>query len=187
MKGFHRRGLTLGLSMLVTIAACFDFSVGIPTNIDNVQVSFMGTTSLDTVAAVDLNQNQDYVKHKDKISQLSLTSATITIPMGGIDSTNNVTTISSGSLAFRPDGATDASQDVQVGSIANLGIVTGASVTINGTAALDTFMLNVAKGSGKFQVVISGSVVPPSAGPDATVGSFRVNIALNLDLGVSVI
>jgi hypothetical protein len=179
-----RRGLTYGLISLITIVGCFDFSVDLTTANGTVPVtSQSGMTTFSSIVAVDLSQNSDYSKHKSNIDSLTLNSVTLTIPQGGINADNNTPAVTMGSVALRPDGATDASQDVQAASVGNLPITVGSTVKLTASPGLDTFLNNVVKGSGKFSIVLSGSVQAAVNNP--TVVDFTLSVNADYTLTVN--
>ena len=181
---FSRRGLRYGLIGLLGIVGCFDFSVSLTSTSGTVPVtSESGMTTFSSIVPVDLNQYSDYSKHKSNIDSLTLNTVTLTIPQGGINSANNTPAVTMGSVALRPDGATDASQDVQAATIGNMPITVGSSVTLTASSDLNTFINNVAKGSGKFSMVLNGSVQPAVNNP--TVIDFTVNVSANYTLTVN--
>jgi hypothetical protein len=62
-------------------------------------------------------------------------------------------------IAFRADGApADGSQDLPVGTISDLPFVAGRSATLHGSAAIDDFLLQALKGSGRFTVVVTATL-----------------------------
>jgi hypothetical protein len=189
MKRFtYRRGLKLGLSGLAVFAACITTTTSLTANVTGVPVNFSGTTTINTVTAVDLTTQSAYTNNKSKIAGCHLKSVVLTIPQGGVHMANNTPAINSGSVALRPDGVNDASQDVPAGTLSSaIPITVGSTLTINvGTnTAVDTFLKNATTGSGKFQVVINGAVQPASSPP--TVGDFALDVQINLALDVNII
>jgi hypothetical protein len=140
-------------------------------------------TTFSSIVPVDLNQSSDYSKHKSNIDGITLNTVTLTIPQGGINSDNNTPAVTSGSVALRPDGATDASQDVQAATIGNVPITVGSTVTLTASSDVNTFMTNVAKGSGKFSLVLNGSVQPAVSNP--TIIDFNLSVTANYTLTVN--
>ena len=62
-------------------------------------------------------------------------------------------------IAFRPEGApADGSRDVQAGTLDHLPFQVGSAVTLQGTPALDAFLLEALHGSGRFTAVASGTL-----------------------------
>jgi hypothetical protein len=104
----------------------------------------------------DLSQYPEVTQHSSNVQSLSFQSLDATVTT--VKSGNTATSIS-GTLALRPGGATDSSQDVKVGTISNLAITQGQTFHLQGSPALDTFLLSTVKGNGKFSLVISNGVV----------------------------
>lgn len=163
--------LLLGLAACCALAACvvslsFDFDQA------GVNVVFSGT-SVNTSVPIDLSTQPDIQAHKANVQSISLNSADLTVTAVGAG--NNATAIS-GTLALRPDGATDASHDVSVGTITNYAIsTTTAPYHLVGSPALDAFILATIKGSGKATALISGTSTGGS-------GNFTLDLKLHLSM-----
>jgi len=66
-------------------------------------------------------------------------------------------------LRFRPEGApADGSADLVVGTLRGLAFVEGETATLQGSAALDDFLLSVVQGSGRFSAFVSGTLDGPA-------------------------
>ena len=158
--------LPVALAAAATLAACggtVDFDISESFNVNATGTSWSGVQPVDLAADAPSAWKQR--KHIDSIEVVSA-SATITA-----EATGNAANFGDGSAAFRPDGATDASQDVQVGTWTHLPIAVGSTIALTPSAQLDAFLTSVLKGSGKFSVVASGS-------DDASPAIFTVQVHL---------
>jgi hypothetical protein len=141
----------LGATCLLAVVACavdiaFDMTKDIPVDAT--------TASVNSIVQVDLAQYQVVQDHKGNVQALSLQSVDVTVT--AISSANKATSVS-GTLSLRPASATDATQDVAVGTLTNVPIVLLTKKSLPGSPALDAFLLQQIKGDGKFSAVISGS------------------------------
>ena len=163
--------LPVALAAAATLAACggtvdFDVSRSFDVNTGT------GTTWTGT-QAVDLSTDSSAAwKQRKHIDTIEVVSADATITVIGA---GNVATTGSGSAAFRPDGATNASQDVSVGTWTNVPLTVGSTIALTPSAELDTFLTDVLKGSGKFSVVASGTA-------DAAPAIFTVKVSVGAKL-----
>jgi hypothetical protein len=162
--------LLLGLACCAALVACtvslsFDFDQA------NVAVQFAGS-SVNTTVPIDLSTQSDIQAHKGNIQSISLNSADVTVT--AVNAGNSATAIS-GTVVLRPDGATDASHDVTVGTLSNFSIATGSTVHLVGSPALDALVLSTVKGSGKATALISGTSV-------GSTGNFVLDLKLHLSM-----
>ncbi|MBS2021406.1 MAG: hypothetical protein JST92_03285 [Deltaproteobacteria bacterium] len=155
--------LILGAAVACTFNITFDQDKSITVDANG--------TALSQVQAIDLSTQPDVQAHKANVKSLDLNQAILTIT--AVDALNTWATVT-GSVALRPDGLTDSSQDVAVGSLTNFAITQGNTVTLQGSTALDAFVLNAVKGTGKFQIVITGSTT------GGQVGKFTIDAKLKL-------
>ena len=149
--------LLLPLAGLAALAGCvvnlsFDMN-------QTVALDAVGT-SVSTVQPFDLGQYPEVQQHKNEVQSLGLDSVDLLVT--AVATANKANSVS-GTLALRPDGATDASHDVQVGVLTNVSTAQGTRLHIPGNPAVDAFLLSVIKGSGKFSAVIAGTTTPGEA------------------------
>lgn len=131
----------------------------------DVQLDATGTT-VNGVFPFDLSSNATVQQYKTHVQALSLNSLDITITdtttpgsSGGTNAASSIT----GTVALRPSTATDASKDVQVGSLTSFALTKGATKTLPGSPALDAFVLSTLQGNGQFGVAVSGTTTPGAA------------------------
>jgi len=115
--------------------------------------------AFDTAKVVDLTTEADLWSHRNEVDAVSVDDITVTVVSVAADHQATSATLR---LAFRPAGAADASQDLQVGAFDRLAFVPGAVVTLHGTSALDGFLAGVLHGSGQFTALASGTVDGPA-------------------------
>lgn|GEM_PF-6212688 len=133
--------------------------------------------AIDTTVPVDLSGQSDISSHLGNIQSLSLNTMDITVV--SLQSDNTVATLA-GSVYLRDDSGQGSSNDVLVGTIGSptpFAISANATAHFTGNAALDAFVLKVAKGSRKFNVVIKGTTT------GGTQAHFTVNVAVAMSLG----
>lgn len=110
--------------------------------------------------AIDLATVPAVWSRRDHIDAVSIDEVAATVVSVGQG--NQATSVSI-AVALRADGApADGSQDLQVGTLADLPFAEGAAVTLQGSAALDAFLLGVLHGSGRFTAIASGSLPGPT-------------------------
>jgi hypothetical protein len=127
--------------------------------------------------AIDLSQQSEVQQHKSSIDSFALDSMDLAVLQ--FNSGNNVTSIS-GSIAFRPDGATDASQDVALGAF-TLSVNPVGTAHLQGNRAVDGLVLNAVKGNGKLSVILTVTgVTPQSASNNA---DFALKSTLHMAMG----
>jgi len=108
------------------------------------------------VEAIDLTTESGLWSYREKVDAVSLDEVSATVlsvaaghQAGSVDLT----------LSFRPEGApADGSADLRVGTLRDLPLVPGGAAAIQGSAALDQFLLDVLRGSGGFSAVATGSL-----------------------------
>jgi hypothetical protein len=168
------RAILPALGALALLAACvvnLDFTYTVAG--EPVQ-AVDATTTLSALLPVDFAGQSDIQAHKGSIDSLSLNALDLTV--SAVQSDNTITTVT-GTLALRPDGVTDASQDVLVGSLTNYAITVGSTVHLVGSPALDAFALNTVKGSGRFSCVINGSTT------GGLTADFAIDVTLTMSMG----
>ncbi len=120
----------------------------------SLQVASGAGRVVDQTVNVDLYQYQEVQQHKDSIQSISLESADARI--GAVRKGGDSVHLT-GKLSLRAEGApSNGSQDVPVGNIPSLGVVTGNAVHLRGSQELDQFLLRALHGSGRFVAVVSG-------------------------------
>jgi hypothetical protein len=109
---------------------------------------------VDETVEIDLFEYEEVQQHWDSIESISLDSADAriaTVRKGG-ESVHFA-----GKLSVRAEGApADGSQDVLVGNIPAIAVVSGNAVHLTGSPELDQFLLQTLRGSGRFIAVVSG-------------------------------
>lgn len=105
---------------------------------------------------VDLTAVPALWSHRDDIDTVSVDEVRATvISLGATHRAAEVTL----QVALRPDGAPpDGSQDVPVGAMLGLPFAEGAAATLPGSAAVDALLEGALHGSGRFTVVVTGSL-----------------------------
>ena len=126
-----------------------------------------------TVTKVDLAAEAGGAwKHRSKIDSVTVEHAEATV---AAVSPSNVASTVSGSVWLLPEGAaatTDAGA-VQVGSWTAQEVVVGHVIALTPSPAIDAFVKNTFKGSGKFSVLATG----------AGAGGARLAVTLHVVLG----
>jgi hypothetical protein len=150
-KSSARSVLFAGLAVAFLVAC--GISVSFDMNQD-VVVDAVGN-NVSTVKSFDLAKVQAVQDNKSKLDKIALDS--ITLSVTAVGAANKATTLT-GTVKVRADGAPpDGSQDILVGTVTGLSIKVGTTLTIQGNSAIDTFLTNTVKGSGKFGVSVSGA------------------------------
>jgi hypothetical protein len=90
---------------------------------------------------------------KSRIDKIEVKGADAIIDELGF---NHLSESGSGALWFRPDGATDDTQDVAVGSWTAVPFGVGQGIALTPSPQLDDFVTKAFKGSGRFTVVAKG-------------------------------
>jgi hypothetical protein len=147
--------LALPIALLLGVAACvINLNFDIPRSfaVDAAPI-IQGTFSQSF--PVDFSQQSEVQQHKGSIDSLSFESLDLTVT--SVASTNTLTTIKSATLALRPDLALDASKDVPVGTLTDFVIAVNTTANLKGSPALDAFMLQAVKGSGKFSIILNAT------------------------------
>jgi hypothetical protein len=113
-----------------------------------------GSTSWSGEQLVDLRaEARDAWDQRSKLDTIEVKGASAVIDDLGF---NHASASGSGTVSFRPDGATDASQDVLVGSWSNVPFGVGQQITLTPSSQLDDFVTSAFKKTGRFTVVASG-------------------------------
>src|SRR5262249_24289683 len=163
--------VTLGLASLAACIVNLSFSMDKP----GVHlVTDPGATSLsDQKILVDLADYKEITDHKDNIKSLDLDYVDVTISAVGAGNTAHTIT---GTVALRKNLTDPAANDIQVGSLSALPIQVNTQVRIEGSPALDAFLLQQLQTAGKFYVIVSGSV-------DHGVADVTVDLNIHASLG----
>ena len=166
--------VTLGLC---TIAACVvNISFDMP---QTVQVSSApGVTSIHQVKSVNLQDYSEVRDHKDNIKSLDLDSLDVVVT--AVDAGNHATKVT-GTVVLRPSGASDATQDVKVGSLTEFPITLNNKTTFKGSPELDAFLLNQLHSEGTFSVVVDGNI---DAAPAVMTLTVTMHSSLGYDTGI---
>lgn len=145
--------LALAVALLPALTAC-TATVPIEVTRDVALLSPGGT--FDATQVVDLTTIPDVWSRRDRVDAVSIDDVTATVLSVGAGHEAASVTLA---IAFRPDGAPDdGSQDLQVGTIRDLPFVAGRAATLHGSGALDDFLLQALKGSGRFTVVVTATL-----------------------------
>lgn len=155
MQTTVRARLALPIALLLGVAACvINLNFDIPRSFAvDAEPILQGTFTQSF--PVDFSQQAEVQQHKGSIDSLSFESLDLSVTsVGGANTLNQ---INSATLALRPDGATDASKDVPVGTLTNFAIAPATKQTLKGSPALDAFMLQTVKGSGKFSIIFTAT------------------------------
>lgn len=176
-----RARLALPIALLLGVAACvINLNFDIPRTF-TVDVAPIASGTLTQEFPVDFSQQAEVQQHKGSIDSLSFESIDLTVtqtttpgPTGG---TNTLTSIT-GTISLRPDGGpADGSKDVLVGNLTNFPITVNSTAHLKGSPALDAFMLQAVKGTGKFAIELSAT---PGSGNAA---HFVLQSTLHVGLG----
>jgi hypothetical protein len=147
-----RRNL-IALLALAPLAACV---VNLSFDIDKqLTLASQQAGAISQTQTVNLSDYAAIRDHKGNIKSLDLDSADVTVLT--VLSGNTSTTVS-GTLVLRPGGVTDASQDVQVGTLTNFSTTQGSTVKLPGTPQLDAFLLAQVQAAGTFSAILNGTV-----------------------------
>lgn len=164
--------VTLGL---LTLAACVvNLSFEMKKSVA-VQTQVAGSFSQNVL--VNLADYKEITDHKNNIKSFDLDAVDITIAT--VNPGNHATKVS-GTLKLRQT-LTDATHDVLVGSVNNLPVVQGQSVTIKGTPELDAFLLTQLQNAGTFYAVITGGNVDGAAD---LVLDLNMHVSIGYDAGI---
>jgi hypothetical protein len=151
-RDMTRLRLLLAAAALPVLTAC---TAIVPIDVTRqVPVESSGT-SFSANQVIDFAQQPDVWSHRDNIDAISIDDVTATVISVGDGHLATSVTVT---VSFRPDGATDAGHDLQVGTFPALAFQLGSTVTLHGSAALDAFLLDALKGSGKFTAFASGAL-----------------------------
>jgi hypothetical protein len=163
--------VTLGLA---TLAACI---VNLSFSMDKPGVPLKTDPGVKTLSEqkilVDLADYKEITDHKDNIKSLDLDYVDVTI--ANVNPSNTASTVS-GTLALRKNLTDPAANDIPVGQLSALPIQQNNQVRIQGSPALDAFLLQQLQSAGKFYVIVSGSV-------DHGVADVVVDLNIHASLG----
>ncbi len=113
------------------------------------------------VGPVDLSQDGALWSRRGQVDGVSIHAVRASVLV--VDPANRAASVSF-AIRFRPDGAPgDGSGDVAVLGPADLALVPGATAVAAGSGALERMLLGVLRGSGRFEVVLSGQAGAPLA------------------------
>jgi len=145
--------VTLGLASLAACIVNLSFSMDKPSV---ALKSDPGTTNISQQAIlVDLGDYKEITDHKDNIKSLDLDYVDITITaIGPANTAHSV----SGKVTLRKNLTDPATSDIDVGALNAVAIVLNQTTRIQGTPALDAFLLQQLQSAGKFYVIVSGSI-----------------------------
>ncbi|GAC1346988.1 MAG: hypothetical protein NVSMB23_25550 [Myxococcales bacterium] len=181
MQTIPRARLVLPTALLLGLAACvINLNFDIPRTF-TVDVPTIVSGSFTQQFAVDFSQQPEVQQHKGSIDSLSLDSLDLTVSQ--VDTAagkNTLQSIASATVALRPDGATDATKDVAVGTLTNFAIAVGTTAHLKGSPALDAFMLQAVKGTGKFSIVLGATT---NANGGAAAAHFVLQATMHAGLG----
>ena len=165
-------------SGLLTLAACvvnLSFAMDKPGIV--LQTPAGATALKEQTFLVDLSQYSEVQDHKDNIKSLDLDYVDITVT--GVDAANTAGSVS-GTVTLRKS-ATDTTHDVAVGSLSAFALRTGSTVRINGTPALDAFLLQQLQDVGQFLVVVNGAA---DRGVISVTADFNLHASIGYDAGI---
>jgi hypothetical protein len=165
--------VTLGL---LTLAACvvnLSFAMDKP---GIVLKSVSGQTAITQQSTlVNLADYKEITDHKDNIKSFDLDYADITIT--AVDPTNTAGSVT-GTVSLRKTLTDPPANDIAVGSLGatGLSLAVGQTVRINGTPALDAFLLQQLQSAGQFYVIVNGAI-------DHGVANVTVDMNLHVSIG----
>lgn len=150
--------LTLVAALLPVLTAC---TATVPLDVTRqVALDAPAGGGFSSTQAFDLSTVPAVWSRRDHIDAVSIDEVTATVTSVGPGNQASSVSIA---VALRADGAPeDGSQDLQVGTLADLPLAQDASVTVPGSAALEAFLLGVLHGSGRFSAIASGSLPGPT-------------------------
>jgi hypothetical protein len=140
-------------ALLLALTAC---TATVPLDVSREVTLQSPAGAFSSQQAVDLSTAGEVWSRRDKIDAVSVDEIVATVVSVGAGHQAASTSLA---VAFRADGApADGSRDLHAGTLSNLSLAAGQSVRIPGSAALDAFLLDALKGSGRFTVLGSGSL-----------------------------
>lgn len=149
----NRSAFALSLAPLVAALGC---AATIPFDVQRDVPVQAPAGAFETVQAVDLSTEPDLWDRRDDVD--GLTVDRIRVEVAGVNVGNAATTAHL-TLAFRPDGApADGSADVAIGEVPALALALGAAAEVEGTPALNAFLEEILRGSGRFGVVVEAGL-----------------------------
>jgi hypothetical protein len=143
---------TAAAPLLLLLSAC---TMAVPFDVSS-GVSLQGPEGAYAVTeAFDLSTEGDLWSQRDKVDSVSVDEVLVTVLSVGPAQRAGVSTIT---LSLRAGGApADGSQDLGLPPF-DLAFIAGQTARIPGSAALDTFLLAVLRGDGRFTLVVSGNL-----------------------------
>jgi hypothetical protein len=144
------RSATFALPVLLT-ARTMAVPFGVTTS-----VALQGPAGSYTVSEpFNLSTQADLWSQRDKVDAVASDEVSLTVLSLGVTQRASAVILT---LALRAEGApSDGSQDLLLPPL-DLPFVPGASVSLPGSPALDAFLLEVLRGSGRFEVLASGTL-----------------------------
>jgi hypothetical protein len=135
------------------LTAC---SVTIPVDVST-EVAFQGPAgSFQVAQPVDLSGQGELWSKRTQVDSISVDEVVVSVVALGAGHQASSVSLT---LAFRPEGApSDGSQDVVLPAITDLAFTVGASARVPGSARLEAVLHQALQGSGRFQVVTSGTL-----------------------------
>jgi hypothetical protein len=145
----------LPAAALLLLAAC---SISLPVQFSVDQAVMAPSGAFQLAMPMDLSQEGDLWSRRTKMDAISVDEVSITVVSVGSVSPYPQASQLTVQLAFRPEGApANGSQDVVLPSISGVPFAAGDSGTVAGSAALEDLLLSALRGSGRFQVVATGT------------------------------
>jgi hypothetical protein len=169
------------LVLLAGVAACvinLNFDVAQTLNVSKTPLPPQALPLALPPILIDLSQQSEVQQHKSSIDSFALDSMDLAVLQ--FNQGNNVTSISA-SIAFRPDGATDASQDVALGTPFTLTVNPVGTAHLQGNRAVDALVLNAVKGTGKLSVILTVTGVQPQSASNNA--DFSLKSTLHMAMG----
>lgn len=161
--------LFLGIAAAGAVAACtVNLSFTYPKG--GVVVAITDATTVNQAIPLDFSTQAEVQAHKANVKDLTLEYLDATVVT--VTSGSGVTI--TGQMKLRPDGATDASKDVTVGTLTAVPVTVGTKIHLVGSPALDALVLSTIKGSGKATAYIVGSATGTA--------NFTLDLALHLSM-----
>lgn len=169
----------LPLTLLAAVAACvININFDVPQTVAVQAPLPKSALPYSQPIVIDLSQQSEVQQHKGSVDSLAIDSLDLAVLQPG--SSNTVTSLS-GSIAFRPDGATDASKDVALGNFTLAVQPTPGTAHLQGNAPVDALLLNAVKGTGKFSVVFTVASTQPGTNTDFA--NFTLKATLHMAMG----
>lgn len=145
--------LVLAAAALPLLAAC---TASIPIDLAQEVPLVSPAGPFQATQLVDLSTDDGVWSKRDKVDSVSVDEVVATVVSLGAGNQAQVVDLT---LRFRAEDApADGSGDVQVGTLSGLQFQVGASATLPGSVALDTFVTDLLQGSGRFTAFVNGSL-----------------------------